>query len=982
MTIRLPVSSIQNKWADAQRVDLSDMDTEQQYNNYNDAAIVQNFFGSGVLLENSTPNIIFDTDPTKLSSIESALISAHNFDGTGISPQNQPTDTQYGNQLAVQLTDSIVFGRESVKVLIIGLDFNGNLQYDRFEFHRNETQTTYKHYTKILTIIFNDFLGNFNCSCLHGGRVVIREALPFELNRDSKSVSQDIMPDIFIRDIKTANCSSIYSVIQEGIGSEYDANTLEINITGKQPSRAILAGDITTQIGQKFKSTSNNIQKITLLMGVSKDNTADAYHKYDWDGDIVVSVYKLQTTVSSYTDIVPELAIDFDPEQRPLAELSFSKSELKNIGYVLTDLAQPIDFVFSNTQISTANGIEVDKYYAITVRRSGLATTGDIFLEVGTNKIDNSRLTIFNGLWVDVSEEDLWFQVWSDTAKIASGQAYDRGNGINSPKISQDLTTGAMIDYYERNLNFVATGQGTINNAVVQANLSNSLTVQDERTGNNIYSRKQYTPSFSFVNNSNLATLKETSEPLILGCMADFNPKTIETISGTIDYIGLVQGDIFRIINPNSDLVSAKLIGRKLIPQSNCGTNTYTVMKVDYCIDGYGDVNGDGYIDAADVLAAANLIDEGINLPSTQQKILDGYINTLDLLRADVDGDGYVSINDVNLIESYVNRITNSFPVGSSFSHLTLQVQPSVLRWDGYHNCCNSIYIDGYTDGYGLCRSDQVYDPSIFSKVEQEYYGNYGIVPDIDLDNNAFRLIPFSPIDFEIQYQPFWQDWLLALSSETRKLPVSFTIANSLNTNSCGTPQLFSCVDLVGNVISCDPGRNDFYIPGNLIIDGQLTRSDGNLIKNDIEIGIINLELPDQAFTESSINVFNSFVADRGDLFTISGYPAMKYADCSTVQPEDLALNKIRFNVSIQSFFPSLNGYSPIDGYGIIIDDIVGVYMDSTTGVLKLTIKDLDLNPLFKTLITKLQIIVYLRKSGWNNSVITITPTQVANLLT
>lgn len=74
MTTRVPVSSIENKWVDAQRVDLSDLNTEQSHNNSNAAAIVQNFMGSGVLLENPTPTILFDTD--NLSDIQAQLQAA------------------------------------------------------------------------------------------------------------------------------------------------------------------------------------------------------------------------------------------------------------------------------------------------------------------------------------------------------------------------------------------------------------------------------------------------------------------------------------------------------------------------------------------------------------------------------------------------------------------------------------------------------------------------------------------------------------------------------------------------------------------------------------------------------------------------------------------------------------------------------------------------------------------------------------------
>jgi hypothetical protein len=980
MTTRLPVSSLQNKWSDAQKVDLSDMTTEQVSVNNTDAAIVQNFFGSGVILDAPTPNVIFDTAPDKLTAIETALIAAMNFDGTGLTPQNQPSDTQEGIQLAVELADSAVFGRGAVKVLIIGLSFDGELQYDRFEFHKNETQTTNKHYTNVLTIIFNNFLGNNNCSCTMGGHIIIREVRPFELNRDAKMVAQDIMPDIFIRDLRPADChKDIFTVIQDGIGSAYDANDLEINITGKQPSRTILSGDVTTRIGQKFLASSDNIQKITLLLGVSRDVDAALINRFDWQGDIIVSVHALQSTVDNSTDIIPELTIDFEPEDVPIVELSFSQADLKAAGYVLTDIAQPVDFVFANTSISDPGGVTSGRYYVITLHRSGAANLGDIWAEVGTDKLENSRLTMFNGIWVDVVEEDLWFQVWSDTAKYASGAAYDRGSGITSEKTGIDPTTGGAIDNYIRNLSFMSTGSGVVNTGVIAATLNESVTAQDERTGNNVFSRQQYIPSFSFVSNDTLLTLRQTTEPLIIGCMSDLNPKETDLISGTTEYPGMALGDTFRILNPAADLLSLNLIGRKLIPYTDCGNIDYRIMNVTLCTDGYGDVDGDGYITQDDVTAAAALIGEGLLSPLTQQKIIDGYIDIFALMRADVDGDGYIWGDDVQLIQDYVDRVSNSFPAGTSFTHLSLQVQTSVGRWDGYHNCCAYIYLDGPRT---TCPSDQLVDPDSLTQAEREYYGNHGVIPDILADNSVFSQVPFLPVDFEIEYQEFWQDWLLALSANSRKMPCSFTYPTSLSSTTCAAPQTFECTERGNTAPACDPGRNDWYVAGNLIIDngGQIIRPDGSSVKADIEVGIINLELPAEPFSESSIDIFGSFVADRGDLYTNAGFDAMRYSDCTTVQPEDLGDNKVRFNVSIQSFFPNLDGYTDDDGYGIIVDDIIGVYMNHASGILKLTLKDLDYNPLYLTLVTKIQVVVYLKKAGWNNQVLTVTPDQVSNL--
>ena len=241
MTNQNPVSQIQVLWYDGQQVDQADMITEQDRNVKIDASIIQNHFGSGVLPSASAQNVVFDTD--NMFSDQEALISSNDFDGTGLRPLSQTTDSTLGNQLEVELLDSDVNGssgvggRLSTKVLIIGLDFQGNLQYDRFYFYKKEKQATQKHYAKILSVFFNDFLGNDNCSRKLGGRVVIRETTAFELSRDPIMIAQDVQPNLFFRDFKNSSPNpavTLFQTIQAGIGVQYNVDALQIQYHCKE----------------------------------------------------------------------------------------------------------------------------------------------------------------------------------------------------------------------------------------------------------------------------------------------------------------------------------------------------------------------------------------------------------------------------------------------------------------------------------------------------------------------------------------------------------------------------------------------------------------------------------------------------------------------------------------------------------------------------------------------------------------------------
>ena len=978
MTKRLPVSNVQNVWADAQRVDKADLDIEQSFVNNTTAAIVNNFFGSGVLLNTPLPNIIFDSNIPDATA--AALIAAGNFDGTGISATAQPSDVVLGNQLTIELSESNAFGRLGVMVAIIGLSFDDQLQYDTFYFYNNGKQTTSKHYKRILTLLFNNFLGNNLCSRDLGGRIVIRETLPFELSIDPIMISQDVMPNIFFRDFKVANPSdNIYTVVQTGIGPDFNADSLNINITGKQPHRTIAPNDVTTRIGQKFLTRTNNIQKITLLLGVEEDTAVAAQDRFNWSGNLIISLSKLQNSVDCPTDIVPNLAIEYDPNPVPLIEVSFSQNELLASGYVLTNVAQPIDFVFTNAKVAQSGGITEDEYYIVAYRRSGDTSVGTIFSESGTNQIDDARLSIFsNDTWIDAPDEDLWFQVWTDAAKVADGSGYDSGNGIVFEKVITDPTTGTDIDNQERYFSFTNTGSNTLNVGVLQASIKESLTVQDERTGDNVFSRKQYVPSVSFVTESGLLNLQTAGEPLIIGAVNDQNPKTNIAITGQIQYTGQAGTDSLILINPSPDLLSQNLIGRVLIPEQTCTAFNYKIFKSTYCQDGYGDVNGDGVIDQDDIDRASDLsvllAGYGIDSAEVGQKILDGYCSILELLRADVNGDGYVTSVDVDLIQSYVNKDINSFPVGTYFTHVELKVQNTVGRYDGYYDCNGNVLIDGYGGG--------VYPPDSFTSYDELFYGNL-IPPSIVGDNPEFSILPFIPVQYQISFVPFWQSYLIGLKSNAREVAQTFTENRSLPQAVCEPRNEFGCEDRTINEVNVDPGRNDFYVPNDLIIGkGQLKRIDGTLFKQDIEIGTIVLEFPQEdPFTENTLNIFNTFVAESGDGVTSARYPAMKYSDCSFVQLEDLILGRVKFSVSIQSFVPNIDGYSLEDGYGAIVDDLIGVYLDHSTGILKLTAKDLVADTIFKSLVTRIQIQIFLKKAGWLNPVRVISPAELSGLI-
>lgn len=977
MVTRNSVSLIQNHFYDSQRIDQVDLVVEQTRNVNTDAAIIQNHFGSGILPIASDQTTIFDTD--NLYPDQVALIASSDFDGTGLRVLSQPNDSSLGNQLEVELKDSDIYsnstvgGRFSTKVLIIGLDFQGNLQYDRFYFYKKEKQVTKKHYTKVLSVFFNDFFGNNNCSRNLGGRVVIKETDSFQISRDPIMTSQDVEPNIFFRDFKISEVSegnlnggisTLYQAIQAGIGTEYNVDSLNINTTVKREIE-LSTDDVTTRIAEKFTAESNNIQKITLLLGVRRNDSAAVDNRFNWSGELLISVYELQTTVSCPSSLVPELAIEFDPNPVPITQFSLDQADFFDRGYVLNDTLQPIDFVFNNSLLGGTSKVVPGKIYVISIGRAGDAGSGILFTGAGNSQQTTDRLSIFSGVWTDIPDEDLWYQVWTNTAKVADGFGYDAGNGIEISKTEVNYL-GAVVDYGFGLNSFVDNGQNTINTAIIEAVLNQSQQEQDERTGNPVNARQKFEPSFSFITNTTLASLQESSDPLIIGSARDVNAKNNNVIIDTQTYPGLANSNTLIIINPSADLLSQQLIGSKLTPNNLAGYS-YKIASVALCTDGYGDVNGDGVIDEDDVSRAGELVGQSLSSTVTQQAIQDGYFTSLEIIRADVNGDGVVTSADVTLIRNYVARTINSFPVGSSFKHIVLTLQNLTGRFDGYYDCGNDlIRVDGYNGNNTVL-------PSSLTASELRYYGYNGL-PDLTVDS-AYTTVPFTTLSYTINPLPFWQDYMVQFSSSARTVPATFTDFNGveslLDSNGNCTSSVITVCEDPFIMPPSDPGSNHFYVPNNLIIgNGQILNKNGTTFKQDFEIYSVVLELPaEYRFDHAVLNIFDKLIKDTGDGKTTIGLPCAKFADCTTVQSEALLRNQVRFEAVIQS-----------DGY--TTETVIGLSLDQETSLLTLTINNINHSVVWSDLRVKLLITAYLKKGGWNNTPLTIPNTQVAGLFT
>jgi hypothetical protein len=633
MTKRSPISAPQNIWFDAQQVDDTDLTLEQNYNNTITSGIINNHVGSGVLPEVLEQNIIFDS-----------ALSVGFLDGTIVRAQYQPTDSNFGNQLEIELNKSQVAGKKAIKICIIGLDFESNLQYETFYFRTNEIQVSHKHFTNILLILFNDFIGDPTLSLNLGGQVVIREANPFSLSRSPLMIAQDVEPNLFFRDFFLEGYLSLQALLSAALPF-YNIDTLGI-FTTPLDNHVLLNGDVTTQIGQKFIASTNNIQKINLLLSVRNTEVGNE-DDLVWNGDLVISIYPLQSTIECASDIAPNLPIDFSPSNIPVAQLSVNYNTLQSSGTILNTVPQPVDFIFSNSSVASGNVLTVGSYYAVTIKRSGSANKCDILIAVGSDRVPDSRITTFTGtLWVDIPDQDLWFRVWTDAAKISDGQIYETGHGVVLPKTSQDPNTLTTIDYSLEDLQF--TGNGVFR-AVVAASIEENTPIPDQRTGNPVLSRQEFVPSIKLLNTIDITNLEKASEPLIIGAISDKNIKFFDSISSIINsnlYSATMVHDelIIKIVDDSTDVVrfdssvsglvtnllNGDFVGAQIFPHASNTNNYFRIAsaKLASCI--LGDVDGNGIIDVNDLNILNTYLNYDLNtgLPTDTILVTDGITTT------------------------------------------------------------------------------------------------------------------------------------------------------------------------------------------------------------------------------------------------------------------------------------------------------------------------------------------------------------------
>lgn len=922
---------------DGQEISEEDLDLEQTAWHDSIANAVDFQSGSGVEQEFASQRVLFDTSdvPTSISD----LLTNNVFDGVpiyetdelGLTTFTQPSDSVKGTQLEVELSGASLPGIFNAKVYVFGTSLAGTLTHEVLTFETNEVQVTRTYFTEMIAIMTQDFRGNSNTSIDGtasrdaGGRLKISEVVPMKLVRDPIMVSQEIEPTMEYVNFKPADQSKTLNNLLTEIAAvnSLSVDDLRINVTATT-TRLLPKATPGLIVGQKFKATTNNIQKVSLLLSVQQDTTALAGNQYDFSGDIVVGIRKLQTSTQCPTDTIPDTSIEFDPELSPLAEVSIDQDGLNNIGITLNGTPKIVDFVFNQSNIgnpAVSPVITAGEYYMITISRSGNVSTGNIILQEAANtnalptETDEMRMSVFSqNVWTDVPDSDMWFRVYTSALRVTSGTAFDEGVQIVSPKTITNTSTAEDESYIEGNLSLLDVSSSTENYVIVQKSNEFSVPVPHPTTGNSVYSRVEDAPSFSVVSESSLSSLISAgNDTIVLGYANDTNTSGNPIITGSIDHPGLVRSTTFTVIAPSSDITTNNLVGSILTPNTSKSNLKYRIIDVDVYTDAYGDVNGDGSINSTDV-ARAQVLDgyskslEGGSVLSASQlsAISNGTVTMEEILRADVTGNDVINILDAQAIQQYISLGT-AFTAGSSFTRAVITVE-------------------------------DLESPKTTT------------VDMLDADS-SFNDVPFSPVSFSIEFVPAWIPENLLVTDLRRFVPKSFTEITS--TNITGTTK--------------SGGSNTSLIPGNVLLGGNLLDLDSDPYSIDLEVNTIIVELP-EGDTAGEIDIFTNYIKNT-----------MKFGDGTYVTT--LANNQVKVSANVQSLVKDIDGYLIDDGYSQA-EEAIGVLYTQSSGILRIRAKNIVHVSTRSELRTKIILTVYLKKAGFQNTETIVNESTVTNLLT
>ena len=207
--------------------------------------------------------------------------------------------------------------------------------------------------------------------------------------------------------------------------------------------------------------------------------------------------------------------------------------------------------------------------------------------------------------------------------------------GVIIPKTTVDPDTQATIDNVFGGIPFVG---GDVFRAVVSAVTQDSSPVPDQRTGNPVDTVQQFVPQVQLLNTIDVTNLEVASEPLIIGAISDKNIDFIDQANSLLNshlYSATMAGNqlLVRIVDDPTDtvrfdstvsalatsLLNGAFINAQFYPDASNTSTFYRVAEARLCSMIVGDVDGNGIIDDNDLNLLNSFLGYNLNvgLPKT-----------------------------------------------------------------------------------------------------------------------------------------------------------------------------------------------------------------------------------------------------------------------------------------------------------------------------------------------------------------------------
>jgi len=719
------VSSVLPKanFYDGQKVTESDLDAEQLHNQSVTSGIINDFHGSGIVRDSLfESNILLNTSSPGVYAKEGSpnltkeTIELGRYDGIPIKLDLQPSDLSYGNRLEFELANADVGGRVETKVLIVGFSFSslssrGELVSEVLSFQKNEVLLSKYYYKEVLSIIFNNFSGgtgkteyesskdSLNVIGANSGYLAVREAESLKVFPKSTVAEQIESPSSDFNNFITGDVgTSIEALLMEAVGDDVNFSDLYFQLAPALVVSFEKNGSVTRSFGQKFLAKSNNLQRVDFLLSITADTSLPVDEQYDFSGELVLSVHSLQTEIRCATDLVPDRLLDFDPELDPIIEISFSQSDLADLGYSLDGVPQSVSFNLASTLIADPNidpGIVEGQYYAVILSRRGDTRAGTINLQVGWDKPtkkesdgqlltpeerfqkQTSRFFEFDPAtkrYVDYSSYSLWHKIHADCVEITTGTAYSDDSFLITIPKAEGFVGSTEISKYVDGISLSNVAFGSSNYVTLTHIQSFRSPTTHPRTGNLAYTRILDTGEIAVYNESDFASIAD-SNPLILAKVVDRNVRSASKITQAVSLPGTVNKDYILVIEPSTTLLTDNLVGRVLTPDVFCECNKkYNIIKTECLTYSVGDINNDGKIDNLDISEIVVILGNTINSLATQRSILSGNLEIVKFKQSDLNGDETVDGTDLEILEDAVDGYVN-FSIPEKFKVLKIHLQ-------------------------------------------------------------------------------------------------------------------------------------------------------------------------------------------------------------------------------------------------------------------------------------------------------------------